>query len=494
MEITAPTDVEDCPAWNEQADVVVVGLGVAGTCAALEAHRAGVRVLVIERTSGGGGASATSEGIFYLGGGTPVQEACGYADDPDYMLRFLEESTTTPARANLEAFCAGSVEHFDWLEAQGVAFERRLFPGKAVAVRSGEGLLTTGNEKVWPFRDLARPVPRGHQTRASAEDKGGAVAMRALLATFADAGVPVLYDTAVVGLVTDATGRVRGVRARRDGTDIFVEARGGVVLAAGSFNLNSEMTAQHLPVVSATGKPLGIDTNDGTGIRLGQSVGAVARGMDGVIATASIYPPEQLVKGIVVNNRGDRFVAEDSYHGRLAYFVERQPDHSAYLVVDEEIFAYPQHGSHKFIDAWSTIEEMEAGLGVPTGSLATTITEYNRDVADRVDRRFRKHPDWLKPLHGPWAAFDISLHRSDYHYISLGGLAADQHGRALDTDGEPVPGLYAVGACAAHLPQNGAEYASGLSLGPGSFFGRRAGRHAAGQVRELTTPRSPAGS
>lgn len=483
MDITAPMDVEDCPAWDEQVDVVVVGLGVAGTCAALEAHRAGAHVLVLERTSGGGGASATSEGIFYLGGGTAVQEACGYQDDTANMMRFLEESTTTPARANLEAFCAGSVEHFDWLEAQGVPFERRLFPGKAVAVHSGEGLLTTGNEKVWPFRDLARPVPRGHQTRASAEEKGGAVAMRALLATFAAAGVPVLYDAAAIGLVTDRTGRVRGVRARREGAEIFVEARNGVVLAAGSFNLNREMTAEHLPAVSAAGKPLGIDTNDGTGIRLGESVGAVARGMDGVIATASIYPPEQLVKGIVVNNQGDRFVAEDSYHGRLAYFVERQPEHAAYLVVDEEIFAYPQHGSHKFVDAWSTIEEMEAGLGVPTGSLAATLSEYNRDVADGVDRRFRKHPDWLKPLHGRWAAFDISLTRSDYHYISLGGLAADEHGRALDSDGEPVAGLYAVGACAAHIPQNGAEYASGLSLGPGSFFGRRAGRHAAGQGR-----------
>ena len=58
--------------WSDHADVIVVGLGIAGACAALEARRAGADVLVIERASGGGGASALSSGIFYLGGGTAV--------------------------------------------------------------------------------------------------------------------------------------------------------------------------------------------------------------------------------------------------------------------------------------------------------------------------------------------------------------------------------------------------------------------------------------
>ncbi len=481
-QIATPALLSEIDAWDRTADVVIIGLGVAGTCAALEAHRRGAEVLVLERASGGGGASATSEGIFYLGGGTAVQEACGYKDDPDNMFAFMQASTTSPDKASLRLFCDGSAEHFDWLEAQGVPFERRAFTGKAVAVRTGEGLLSTGNEKVWPFRDIARPVPRGHQTRASAEEKGGAVAMRALLATFVDEGVPVVFDARATQLVVDEAGRVRGVRYHHDGGDRAVEARRGVIVAAGSFNLNKDMTAANLPVISRYGQPLGIDTNDGAGVLLGEAVGAVTRGMDGVIATASIYPPAQLIKGIVVNARGERFAAEDSYHGRLAWHIERQPDHLAYLILDEEIFAYPEKGSHKLVDGWDTVEEMEAGLGMPSGSLSATLAEYNRDVADGVDRWFRKHPDWLKPLTGPFAAFDISITHSDYHYISLGGLTTDHHGRALNADAQPIPGLYAVGACAAHLPQNGAEYASGMSLGPGSFFGRRAGRHAADRV------------
>lgn len=93
--IEAAARVGTQPDWHRSADVVVVGLGMAGTCAALEAHRAGADVLVIERASGGGGASATSEGIFYLGGGTALQTECGYRDDPEEMFKFMRASTST---------------------------------------------------------------------------------------------------------------------------------------------------------------------------------------------------------------------------------------------------------------------------------------------------------------------------------------------------------------------------------------------------------------
>ena len=94
-------------AWSHTADVVVVGYGIAGTCAALAARRAGADVLVIER--GGGGASAISCGIFYLGGGTPVQTACGYHDPADNMYRYLEATIQPHSSATLRAFCDGSV-------------------------------------------------------------------------------------------------------------------------------------------------------------------------------------------------------------------------------------------------------------------------------------------------------------------------------------------------------------------------------------------------
>lgn len=124
---------------------------------------------------------------------------------------------------------------------------------------------------------------------------------------------------------------------------------------------------------------------------------------------------------------------------------------------------------------------MEAGLELPPGSLTGTLAAYNADAAAGSDTRFHKHSDWLKPLTaGPWAAFDISFDKSTYLFITLGGIKTDEVGRALDLRGNAIPGLYVVGASAAHIPRTGKAYASGLSLGPGSYFGRRAGRHAAG--------------
>lgn len=467
--------------WAQAADVVIVGLGIAGSCAALAAQQAGADVLVLERAGAGGGASALSQGQFYFGGGTAVQTACGYEDSPENMYAFLRAVTTTAEEDKLRVFCDESVQQFDWLEEQGVPFTRVAYKHKAVYTRNGEGLLSTGNEKAWPFRDAAVPAPRGHQVSGDGDISGGNVAMRAILGTVEREQVPVIYEANVIGLVLDGE-RVVGVAVRKDGTDSFIRARKGVVLAAGSFNLNAEITAENMPLFAEYGKPLGEPTNDGAGLLLGRSVGVAESGMQGIIATASIYPPEDLIKGIVVNADGVRFVAEDVYHGRMSNYIARQPGAKAFLILDEEIFGYPKHGSHTFLDAYETVEEMEEALGTPAGSLATTLTRYNADVAAGEDAEFHKHADWLKELSAPYAVFEISIPRSDYHWMSLGGLTTDVDGRALRADGSPIPGLYAAGACTSHLPQDGDEYASGMSLAAGSIFGRRAGVHAAAQA------------
>ncbi len=70
---TVPADVADIGAWDLEADVVVVGLGASGACAALGATESGADVLVLEASGGAGGTSAMSGGLIYLGGGTPIQ-------------------------------------------------------------------------------------------------------------------------------------------------------------------------------------------------------------------------------------------------------------------------------------------------------------------------------------------------------------------------------------------------------------------------------------
>ena len=80
---------------------------------------------------------------------------------------------------------------------------------------------------------------------------------------------------------------------------------------------------------------------------------------------------------------------------------------------------------------------------------------------------------------GPWAVFDLRLGHALYAGFTLGGLRTTVDAQVQRPDGSVIPGLYAAGACASNIAQDGKGYGSGTQLGEGSFFGRRAGRHAA---------------
>lgn len=468
--------------WDHGADVVVVGFGIAGACAALAAHAAGAEVLLIERASGGGGTSALSSGIFYLGGGTAVQNACGETDDVEAMYRFLLASTQVSDPELLRVFCDNSVQHFNWLEAQGVPFERSHFRDKAMCPESAEGLLGTGNEKVWPYRDIARPAARGHRVAREGAN-AGLLAMEQLMARCRQAGFDTLFDCRAVGLVTAADGRVVGLRATQPGRALHIAARRGVILATGGFQMNTAMVTTHLPHLSGNSEAIGIPYNDGSGIELAMAVGADTQAMHAANATACFYPPSQLIKGIIVNALGTRFVAEDSYHGSTAACIMEQPGGIAYLILDAQTFAYPllkDFFQLSLVDGWETVRDMEQGLDLPSGSLRRTLSEYNADAQRGEDRRLGKYPDWLQSLEvAPYAAFDLSLNRAVYRFHTLGGLKVTADAQVVGKDGRAIRGLYAAGACAAGIPQGSKGYASGMTLAAGSLFGRVAGRAAA---------------
>ncbi|MEO9223190.1 MAG: FAD-binding protein, partial [Mycobacteriaceae bacterium] len=140
----------------------------------------------------------------------------------------------------------------------------------------------------------------------------------------------------------------------------------------------------------------------------------------------------------------------------------------------------PEFPLAPFIDGWETVAEMEASLSIPTGRLAATLQRYNTNAARGEDPDFHKSAEFLAAQDtGPWAAFDMSLGKALYAGFTMGGLRTSVDAEVLRADGAAVPGLYAAGACAANIAQDGKGYASGTQLGEGSFFGRRAGRHAA---------------
>jgi len=163
-----------------------------------------------------------------------------------------------------------------------------------------------------------------------------------------------------------------------------------------------------------------------------------------------------------------------------------QPDRAAYLIVDEEHLQRPDFPLIKFIDGWESVAEMESALGMPQGNLVATLDRYNRYAAKGEDPDFHKQPEFLAPQDsGPWAAFDLSLGKAMYSGFTVGGLATDVDGEVLRADGSVVAGLFAAGASASNLAQDGKGYSSGTQLGSGSFFGRRAGAKAAARAKAV---------
>jgi succinate dehydrogenase/fumarate reductase flavoprotein subunit len=471
-----PIPVAAVDRWHQQADVLVIGYGGAGACAAIEAARQGARTLVLERASGGGGTTAISAGHIYLGGGTRVQKACGYEDSAENMLRYLNASSDDADPEKFELYANQSVAHFDWLVSQGVPFNDSIHEGRTSMQQTDECLLWSGNEKSWPYRDQASPAPRGH--KVAAEGEAGPLLFAKLHEAALGAGAEVHYDTRVFALVVEGD-RVVGLAARQEGETRFFGAAGGVVLCNGGFAMNEEMFARHVPRLAGKVLAIGTAYDDGDAIRLGTSVGGSAIHLSDYHITLPFYPPGDLTFGILVNGQGQRFIAEDAYHGRIGEVASLQPEGRVFLVVDDASFGRPEVEGFEIAAVEENIADLERALGIPTPMLQQTYAYYNAAAAKGEDPLFHKQPDWLRPLdQAPLAAIDCCLGSAPYMAFTLGGLRTRASGEVLTEAGDVVEGLYAAGRAACGIPRSATGYASGTCIGDATFFGRLAGRSA----------------
>jgi 3-oxo-5alpha-steroid 4-dehydrogenase len=456
-----PCRERDVPGYDFEADVVVVGLGLAGACAALEARRAGSDVLVLERAGGGGGTSALSGGLIYLGGGTPVQMACGYPDTPEQMFRFLAAASQPGAdEEKIRLFCEGSVEHFHWFEGLGIPFARSFHPEPGMEPPTDDGLVFSGGEDCHPWSGVAQPAPRAHKPRA--RGKAGPFLMRKVLEAVAREGLRIEADARVEALVrAEADGRVVGARLRRAGRLCFARARRGVVLCAGGFVLNDAMLARHAPMLLRCNTRNATPGDDGAGIRMGQAAGGEVARM----------------------GQGLRFINEDTYYGHIGVESLYHQEGQVHLLLDDASFERGLLGqSPRFVA--ESVAALEAEAGFPPGALQATVALYNRYAERGEDPLFHKRRERLQPLtRPPYALLDASSSATVYATFTLGGLDTDADGRVRTPDGAVLPGLYAAGRTAALFCGSGYP-ASGISLADASFFGRRAGRAAARARRE----------
>ncbi len=534
--------------WDDECDVMVVGFGAAGACAAIEAARAGAKTIATDRFEGGG-ASAKSGGVVYAGGGTRHQKDAGYDDSPEAMYEYLSrEVGDAVSPATLRAFCEQSVAMLEWLEGNGVKFDSSLPPRKTSYPPDGCYLYFSGNETVKEYAGSYPPAPRGH--RVKGKGLSGALLYDALRRSAIDAGVRLVTQAAVRRLVIDnAGGAVLGAElwrldhdpsaaarhrrfnrmaerlyyASRDLSDAMrrralavemasarpsmVRARGGVVLSTGGFIFNREMVSRYAPAYLRNFR-LGTSGCDGSGIRLGESAGGDSAHLDRISAWRFINPPLAWVRGVIVDERGERFCNEEVYGARLGHEMCLRHGGRAWLVIDSTIrrealreaifgrlWGFQRIPALVLMLAGAkrgrTIEELASAIGADRTVMRNTLRIYN-EAADRGEDSMGKSREFVRPLESPpFYALNIAADMSVFPCpaITLGGLRVDeQSGAVLDRKGARIEGLYAAGRAAVGIASN--QYVSGLALADCVWSGRRAGRAAAAASRRLAKAES----
>ena len=476
--VTKPLPRSDVTQWDAQADVVVVGSGAGGISAAIEARRRNADVLVLEKFQIPGGSSSLSGGVCYLGGGTPLQKALGFDDTVEDMYNYIiAASGLYVSRDKVQLYCENSLDHFQWLIDNGVVYEKRFSPEKELS-HAADSLYFSGNERVFPYSEMARPAPRGHVPPAE-NQTGGRRLMQALLASAEKLGVKMKMNVSCERLIVESDGSIAGVLIEEGGERKHIRARKAVVLAAGGFIHNQDMLQRYAPELALCRPHWGRAGDLGMGIRMGMGVGAGTLRMHHGFAVLPLYPPENVLKGIMVNLRGQRYVPEDSYYGVLGHETLFRQRGQAYHIVDADSdFPGPDYRVVPAAQA-NTVAQLERVLKLPEGALQQTVDYYNQHAQHGRDPLLHKNAHYLAALRKPpFKAYDLNPEKAFYAVHTFGGLQTNLDAQVINVWGDAIPGLYAAGRTSAGLPV-APYHASGLSIGDCTFFGRRAGVHAA---------------
>jgi len=474
-----------------EPDLIVLGLGLAGVCAALEAVESGLSVTVVEALDGGG-AGADSGGQLYLGGGTRHQAEAGFADTPEGMYAYLERETRgAVSPETLRRFCETSVANLEWLEAHGVPFDGTLCPVKTSYPVPGTHLHYSGNEQASAFAAVTPPVPRSH--RPVGEGMTGYVLLERLIAAAEERGVRILRRHRAVGLEPDPAGGVPRLRVEPPGAEqATFAARAGIVLATGGFQFSRELVARHAPAY-LPGNPQGVPTNTGAGIALGIAAGGDVAHLSSTAAWIFVTPPTSMVRGLLVGPSGRRVCDETLYGATIGRHVVEEHAGLSWLLVDDPLLAriraevetelppgqmadWVRTRLNDDLRSGDTLAEAATAAGIDPEGLQATVAEY---LAADTDPLGKAAVCACRPETGPYHL--VPFPYAGMNFMTLGGLVVDEEtGEVVRPDGSRVAGLYAAGRDAVGVCS--LSYVSGLSLADCVFSGRRAGSHVAARV------------
>lgn len=554
--------IRNIPAkWDLEADVVSLGSGGGGLSAAITAHDHGSSALVLERSTQVGGVTAYSMGEVWVPG-NHLASALGIEDSAESGYRYVKSLSLgygeETAILNQAVHAPVALKYFEDKIGLKMCVIRDLpdyyFPSYRDSLAEGRYLevlpfpaATLGD---WQSKTRVSPHVPYALTHADIFHNGGLANMvnwdysvmserlandercagPGLAAYFVrgvlDRGIPLHTGVHAEELIGDGK-RIVGLRATREGADIFIRANRGVVIAVSSYerNLNFAKTLGHqLNPVSMV-----MPSIDGAHLRLAGKFGArIARVPDATMLGFQIPGEEQeegvplwrgalpflgLPHTIVVNRAGKRFSNEAFY--RSVYFAldvidgatQTHPNFPCWVIFDNQARSKYPFGSvmpgQELPDGLgvkaASLTELAGKIGVDANGLAATVAAFNGYCDKGVDLEFKRGTfPWgalmcgdpsYKPnanlgtlTQGPFYA--VELHRMAGGGIAAAGVVADQHCRALGWDNQPIEGLYVAGNSMARL-DNGAVMQSGITNARGMTHGYLAGRHAAGKHSEL---------
>lgn len=454
---------------HSEHDLLVLGGGLAGHAAALQAAAKGVRVTLLEKTALYGGSTVQSSGSFAFAG-TSAQRDAGFDDSPAHMAEDVVKASghlADPALVDL--FISRQAEAFEWLLQNGVEFH-------PVTLSSNQS------------------VPRTHATDPQQ-------LMDALHARVRENPL-ITYVTGVAAqeLVTDATGRVTGVKVIAEGQVHHLMSRIGVVLATGGFSRNAELIAKFAPNMSRALR-LGGAGNAGDGLLMAWKLGANFLDVAHLNGTFGIslnnYPDdtppdasEALLRlaiyrgAIAVNLKGERFADESISYKKLGEICLDQPRGIGMQVWDQNIMAQSRvaPNANDFEGALAkglvykadSIAELAALVGIDPQTLQETVARYNRDVDAGADTVFGR-----SSLGRGWGTLS-KIETAPYYIYPCStavlatycGLQVTRGMQVVDVLGKVIPGLFAAGEIVGGF--HGSGYMSGSSLTKSVIFGLEA--------------------
>lgn len=432
---------------KENADIVVVGAGGSGMSAAVRAETLGKSVILIEKMPTIGGATVLNAGTLIATGSR-------------YQREVMKETKDSPELAAEDIFRVGKHKNDPVLV-------------RMVTERVGGVVDWLIDDLKIPYGPAATQYPDHSANRQLGVTGRSVNYLNLMREKFLGMGGELLLETRAQSFITDANGRVVGVKATDAAGNTVELTSKAVILASGGFGADQSM----LPPSMKNYLFYGVDGETGDGLKMARALNAGTINLDlvkmypqgvetrphhGLAATASSTDTMKASGAIYVNNRGERFVDENAGLGVLTEATVAQPDSIAYIVMDKA--AWEKYVAKSLedklvpdaaaLDAWTKIvnngrpvmavsdslEEAARTMGIDPAGLTKTVTHWNEMVKAGKDADFsRKITGGLGE--GPYRIVEQKVR----YQTTLGGLKADAGLRILDTAGKAIPGLYGAG-------------------------------------------------